>query len=518
MTWVRQVLHVARKDVLMARWPLLAYVAVVVFATVTGLGVLMVGPASEFPGSVLLVIVGMLLVAMLVQADPPAGSDAFWVTRPLRPSAVFGAKLLLVLAVIGVGLVGQALALRAHAIPGGDYLPHLARTALVYGLWLSAAAVLAALTRDIRMFVVVGVAIFVGVTTTGMFLIPASSVLVAFEPTPWFRFIPAIPASLPPTVILLGLLAVVLHQYLTRRFVRGVVLTVVVVGLAGVLALAAAPHATHAGLATDAPAVLHARVTDARMTISDGGHAQTRANVLLRLDNPAPGHRYTLGSGEAEVRRRDGTVEEAYIDIFPAWVIVFEAGRAQDEVEFRVQLTPEQAEQLRAGAATLLVRGRIQIDDVVAIGTLPLDGSGELRIAGRRLRVVRADFHAAGPEVEVASSAVAPARGGAPSGSMWASMPSLFGWARDFAYTLVDSVSGQAVPLMHAGSGGRGGALPLPGPDSYLVRSTLGPGPGVGTDPSRGGWIENSRLHVGTWRPLGSYPVQVTPALDPRLQ
>jgi hypothetical protein len=145
MKWHAQVLHVARKDLRLSRWLLLAYAAVVagVGAAAAEWGVFAaVAPPLRMLGVVLL---GTVLLAFLVQADSPARSDSLWVILPLRSSAVFAAKLLVgVVVLIGIPLLGQLAGLRAHDVAPGNLAGLLGQSALSYGVWLAIVAAVAA--------------------------------------------------------------------------------------------------------------------------------------------------------------------------------------------------------------------------------------------------------------------------------------------------------------------------------------------------------------------------------------
>jgi len=152
-----QVFQVLLKDMRRLRWWTLAvtlWTAAAVSMSLTvahgpALGFLELFASGDAPS------VGTLLFALyaglLIQEDSPARSDAFWVTRPVRPAALLTAKTIS-LALFGLllPLVGQALALRLHGVP--VYLGALQRGALSQGVLLTGAALAAALTRDLRSF------------------------------------------------------------------------------------------------------------------------------------------------------------------------------------------------------------------------------------------------------------------------------------------------------------------------------------------------------------------------------
>ncbi|MGD8321777.1 MAG: hypothetical protein PVJ02_15120, partial [Gemmatimonadota bacterium] len=125
MMWSAQVAHVMKKDLRQHRWMIgLALVAVGIVTTqaagrpvlppVAGTGV--VGLIASLAGGIpVLTLASWLLVAFLIQSDPTARTDAFWVTRPLAPSAVMAAKLAVAaLVLVVLPLFGQLWVLRTY--------------------------------------------------------------------------------------------------------------------------------------------------------------------------------------------------------------------------------------------------------------------------------------------------------------------------------------------------------------------------------------------------------------------
>ncbi|CAN5880808.1 hypothetical protein BH23GEM9_BH23GEM9_26080 [soil metagenome] len=527
MTWARQVLHVAHKDVRMARWLVLAYAAVVALATARAVGYLVTEPSS-WGVTILLVAVCMLLVAVLVQGDSPARSDAFWVTRPLRPSAVFAAKLLGVLTLAGLALLGQALALLAYDIPAGDYLPQLARSALMFGLWLAAAGFVAALTRDLRMFVVAFVALLVASLTLVTLLMSRAS-HVSGESEVMLVSVSAGPGpGLVLVLLLIALVALVAHQYLTRHVVRGVVLGVgLVVALGAVLA--SMPPAEPAPVdqrpvpvqqpraTAPLPAALHASVGSVRLQVSEasrdfagaGTSYWPHAIITIELEGASPAHRYLLEDAEAELHRQDGSVEPAFATVhappYPVPVPAHE-GRAQA----RVEVTAEQAAELRRGSARIVLHTRMDVAGLAEVGALPLAERGMLSFAGRRVRIarVREDGVGGQPEVHVASSTILPALGRAGD---YGPFPRV----RDFNYTLTHGRSGEPLRSAEIGFAGGDFSLVLPGPSIMGVITRLQVDTRQEDRPAMdsGDLLRDAVLHVAIWQSLGNYPVSVTAAV-----
>src|SRR5690242_1633466 len=119
MTWIGEVAHVAWKDVRQQRWLILAYVALVIIATWRAMLVALADRPPNVLTAVLplILVLGCLMTAIFVQGDSPTRADAFWLTRPLHPSAVLAAKLLLVgTIIVGVPMLGQATVLSLFRI------------------------------------------------------------------------------------------------------------------------------------------------------------------------------------------------------------------------------------------------------------------------------------------------------------------------------------------------------------------------------------------------------------------
>src|SRR5262249_21976741 len=156
------------------------------------------------------VIAGMVVVAMLVQADSPVRPDAFWATRPLSPLAVLSAKVMLTFAfIVGIPLVGQAIALRMNGANASDLANYLPGGVLTYGLWLFAAFVVASYTRDLKTVVVVMLCI------SGALIIGTGMLLSALNdrnaPEPSARFI--LSSAILAWLGILGSAALVLTLY-----------------------------------------------------------------------------------------------------------------------------------------------------------------------------------------------------------------------------------------------------------------------------------------------------------------
>src|SRR5215468_7651472 len=128
MNWFSQIRHVAVKDIRRTRWALIVYIALITvsaasFATGRAFGPNSSSPSTETPAMpaafavylpVVCVILGLVAAGSVVQLDSPTRANAFWASRPISPSAVLGAKLVVVMiTIVGLPLIGVAIGLAA---------------------------------------------------------------------------------------------------------------------------------------------------------------------------------------------------------------------------------------------------------------------------------------------------------------------------------------------------------------------------------------------------------------------
>ena len=125
--------HIFAKDLRRLRWVLVAWIAIVIARVVT------TAFLSEFAfvdfawqligGNVatLFATVDVLMLALLVSGlvhdEPLSGPDAFWLTRPIRPTTLLTAKLVFAsVFLIAVPAVGQSVAVAAMTRTAADAL------------------------------------------------------------------------------------------------------------------------------------------------------------------------------------------------------------------------------------------------------------------------------------------------------------------------------------------------------------------------------------------------------------
>ena len=511
MSWLREVFHVAGKDARFARWWLVAYGLAVAGVTAW------VATGGWADWDVLpplgLILMGLLLVAILVQVDSPARSDAFWTTRPLRPSAVFGAKVLVVLVlVVGVGLLGQTVALLAWAVPVRELIVVLGESAGSYGGVLAFGLLVAGLTRDIRTFALALILLFViGQLSTLVLL-----ALIGPEALSRRPFAPSMfPHGLYEALGMAGLLAVLAHQYVTRDRRRSVSLGVAWwVVWTGIGILGPAPASVEAGAPGPPPGELRepTLVIDSPRAQGDDDHY-----FPVGLGNTDPRHRYTLISAAVRVREADGT--QSVIPIRPPdhltltepGVRAFEldrpgSGRAapsESRRTLRLPLSRDHIERARRGETQLVLEGRLAVSEAVRVARLPLEPGFQVRRSGWRIRLGQIDTSRSPVQLSVEISLVGSQGRVAERSPTFA----LFGEAMEVA--LVNPDLGEGIRLRSRLGGTHSGLLVIPGAAVRRVRHTYEPTPvqieGQEVDQE---WFSDAHLVIAEWKPLGSYPVQ----------
>ena len=220
MTFFGQSVHVMVKDVRQARWAFLGYAAVVAFATISALRVPQTDRQLFDLSMVVVVIAGMFVMAMLVQADSPVRSDSFWASRPIRPEAVLAAKGLSAAVLVGIPVAGVLAVLLANEVSAGTIAVLVARSASSYAPWLLIAMVIAAITRDLRTYTttIVVLPVVIGV----LLMIAGTSGVSGSLSTPPREGTTAsmVSAAAIPIVGLGGALAILISLYRTRTLRR----------------------------------------------------------------------------------------------------------------------------------------------------------------------------------------------------------------------------------------------------------------------------------------------------------
>ena len=100
------------------------------------------------------VLLGAMLIALVVQTHPVVGSNAFWMTRPIRPDVLLSAKAVLLTSLVVLWpTIVEAVGAVAYHVPFAQVIEVAVQSALYKAMWLVIGAVFAALTRSVARFV-----------------------------------------------------------------------------------------------------------------------------------------------------------------------------------------------------------------------------------------------------------------------------------------------------------------------------------------------------------------------------
>ncbi|MEE8146315.1 MAG: hypothetical protein V3T24_01825, partial [Longimicrobiales bacterium] len=405
MSWLTQVWHVAKKDVRQFRWLLALQVLATVMAVpaVVGSGSHIGGPGFplSFPSlDWVMVLAGLavLISAVVVQADSPSRSDAFWASRPLDPLAVLMAKgATLGVFLLAIPLVAEAMLLLWHAVSPSEMVPMLAESLISQAGIVVAAATLAALTANLSAFFMVGLG--AGVAGAAVIRVIDSLVGRAFDTLA--------PVEVLAPVLVLGA-AVLAHQYSSRNLRRSVVGATLggVIGLS-ILGWTSVGYAELSEMPVTAPPDVVR--TDLRWgafevePVSRSNAAQPTSWTLsttVRLADADPRFEYNLLGATARLHLADGTVIWRRIR---RRTRLSPSGERPGNLEWPFEASDDRAAGARIEVARLsLVElqslaahgGRLEFDgrvDALAIddwGSLPLTAGAELKRESSRFRVL----------------------------------------------------------------------------------------------------------------------------------
>jgi hypothetical protein len=537
MNWTGQAAHVARKDVRHARVALGVYALIVLVALVDALTQPAGATRSVWIGMApgVMMLFGIILVASAVQADSPTESNAFWASRPFHPTAVLGGKMLFaVTMIVGMALVAELIGLAQFQVGAAAIAAALARSFVFYTVLLIAAIVVAALTRDVRGFIVASLALLVGIAAAVALFSSAPRVSDANAAAP--RWIGTLLSVLADVVAIGGGAALLAWLYRRRDVnrVAWVGATIVVVACLAMLATVDESHA-----ASDTPPSNRPPIAVEAFDFSD---ARAGAGPLLRIRFTAPEvgpvRRVTLRVAKVVVHLRDGSAvvgrpSSTPLDLsdrsagLPAGIRLF--GDSSLEQPTRgVAVTFREADQRRlsnAAIASVDVEGRATISDALPLMSTNVGTPGSATVAGTRVRVGHSPYVSDGDAIEVSTASTA---AGNDLGSPMISV------------VIVNDVRREGI-ILHAGEFATGASwVVLPGAPVRTSRLRFDPGrpqssagfsmvvsaPFVGpyaeeaprSTPIRQGnfpalaWYSGARLTVIRWTNPSSYAVRASKA------
>ncbi|MEP6763996.1 MAG: hypothetical protein ABJB66_06780 [Gemmatimonadaceae bacterium] len=176
MNAVAEILHILRKDLVRARWLLMGFALLVSFSawrSAVSRPWMPIEPCvrdcstrvTTLDGILAVVVfaVALMVAASLVQSDSTQRFNSFWKLQPVRTTSVFGAKLAsLLLTVVSVILLAQFAAAWAMGIYPSDAAHIILAYARFFVVCVACASVCAAITSNLRGFLLSAVAILVG--------------------------------------------------------------------------------------------------------------------------------------------------------------------------------------------------------------------------------------------------------------------------------------------------------------------------------------------------------------------
>lgn len=524
MSWLAQVGHVLKKDVRQHRWmiviTLLALAGAVTEAMGWGGGSVRFPLTSPFTlvpsisGATTFLVAGLLLVAFLVQGDSPARTDTFWVPRPLSPSAVVAAKVALAgFLLVVLPLVWEVTAIGIHHVWSARVVGILGRSVLVQTALLAAVAVVAALTPDLRTFVVaflVAVFAWSGATT---FMRQAMTGLSRGGGTG--------PTLVEATVWLVGGLALVAYQYRVRdtRHALRVFAVPALLCLGGGAAFSAArPLALGAGSVSEPAATPDLRVDSIRLERPPswsgrgswyaqvhvepvGGHSDYEYMIIaprLRVFLP-DGSRTTLQPRSAGQDLTDPWVPSAGL----TWLGYDPTARPpRSAVTFLVPTDLVKA--LSDPRTRFSVEGQILVHAPVELGPLPMRVGATAVTDRGRWRLMAFENEQGHPRVRVRYDGVA-------------SRLTEGGWmTSSLALTLVNPLRHEAIDVRQSDdTSNNSHNLVFMGEWWSAYSMTLVPNPwrgmAVPVPPVDDAWLDGAELYVTNWVPTERYRVSTAP-------
>jgi hypothetical protein len=504
MTMFAQVRHLMAKDIREARWMLAVYAAVVAVATVQAAGMEQTTFAFGFAG-MLVVMVGMVVVASLVQADSPARADAFWAVRPIDPAAVVVAKLGEAAAIVaGVALVGQLVAFVALDVPRMEMPLLLVQSAVAYAVWLLLAMVVAALTRDLK-------SAFVAFAVALLALIVVTAVLPARITNGVTNGAMLAALTTIPLLAAVALLTVLYRVRDPRPSVR----------FGGAIAVAAIWYASPSAPphVADEPPAMAADQPALNLEVHDLDKIAERQQIWLTIDAPTTPDTIRLSVVNPVVvlrlvngdSIRLGLAPQSAVARLPMPPVVrgvrwLSGGSVpRERVPLNVQLRGALRDSVAGGIASVTLEGRAVLLAPRTVGDLPLAEGASMTRSGLRVRLEtwthgHGDVSMTAHAVSIGEASYVGVSGVAPGGN------------GELQGVLVNRARGEAALLSQPGSGTGQSMLVLPGVSTgdrtmkYEWDSNAGPGRSRLDD----AWLTGARLMLVNWIPIGAYPVRVT--------
>jgi len=168
----------------------------------------------------------LVLVPLLVHQEPLVGTTAFWFTRPLSRATVLASKALFVFLLIALPILAQSIVFLANGVTLHDVALAVPELIISNLSWILIIASLSVLTPNFARFAIIGASVLI-IWFLSLFVLQL--VLMMRNPQGYVSTLASLTSSrdLVFSLITLGFgCAVVLLQYLTRRFALALALTV----------------------------------------------------------------------------------------------------------------------------------------------------------------------------------------------------------------------------------------------------------------------------------------------------
>ena len=261
------------------------------------------------------VLFSVAFIVLVVQEHPLIGTSAFWMTRPIPPSALLMAKVILLCAAVVVApVVAEVVLMIIYDVPARQIAFVALQTGIFRLLWLSVVMGFAALTPNMAKF-----ALAVGAVIVSIIVSIATIAAIMFDrldnapPIPMERDTYDPTSGMMTTLLLIAVVAVLLVS-LYRTRVRRRALVIGVAGVAFAIITGGswpwpwlAPRAEVPAWALESSALqLSIAEIDAERT--DGpffGDAQSQWRVIrarMHLSGVAPGWSAGVGLRDASIR------------------------------------------------------------------------------------------------------------------------------------------------------------------------------------------------------------------------
>jgi hypothetical protein len=509
MTWIGEVTHIAWKDVRQQRWVMLAYVALVLLATIRGAWFAQPGHSSQILSGTMLVVVifGCMLGAVIMQGDSPMRADAFWMSRPFRPSAVLGAKLLVVAGlVLGIPLLGEAIGLAAFGVPLRQLPSPLVTCAAIFGVWLLLAVLLGSLTSDLRSAVVAFLLVMIAIGI-------ATAIMASRVGDVSFGITGVSPIVVGILVIALGLGTLWL---LYRR--RGARL----IGWGGAMLTTGAALLT-LFLSASGPAEKAAAarsVGPLSLTIERPDSLGLRDQLDFAVSAPSAPESLTAVFHVSRVTLELN--DASSVQLSPQYISVplhngllpvgeqvhWLRDNLGSTTRFSARLTAEDRRALASGVRAIELGGIIVTLRPQLLGTMAVESGAQLSTMGGRTRITRVDLFPRNLHLSVESFAVE---------GPWNRYAASYLGSERMSFALVNSRAHEALPMVTKGTSSGSDWLVLPGTpvtsSSVQLQSLSGGFPADQVSPAAE-WYRDARLAVVQWVAAGTYSTSARARLN----